>query len=427
MPLIPFDLPEQTIEVVAANTWGEHAQLFAAAHGEGDPNPVTLTELSLNNGSISAKPAQALGTQAMWWDAGYGGLWAVNGKGLAQLPSARRIAAMSTPMANLGPASPTRSQIAHDLDGDGTAELIFWSSGQYSVWRGDGSPLGSIYAPAHAELRSDRRDGGQVQLATHTVPTLVVADVDGDGLKDLILPHKKTLKIHYSSERSVDARRATWALPIGLSSDEITDLHWVDATGDGKVDLLLHRVGESGSFFGKEGQFCLYENTGSSMVKQGCQGTGSSSYEVYPKDLDQDGDMDLVVPLVDTSFSGLARGLVARSIPIQLAAFEYAGGAYASSPKALLAVQVSLEEPEIAWSMDGDFDGDGTLDLALAQNGILEIYTGTEIGLSASPWREHPISHKVERILVSNLAGDTRPEILLWTPREQNASIWQGE
>ena len=74
-----------------------------------------------------------------------------------------------------------------------------------------------------------------------------------------------------------------------------------------------------------------------------------------------------------------------------------------------------------------DFDGDGTLDLALAQNGILEIYTGTEIGLSASPWREHPISHKVERILVSNLAGDTRPEILLWTPREQNASIWQGE
>ena len=172
MPLIPFDLPEQTIEVVAANTWGEHAQLFAAAHGEGDPNPVTLTELSLNNGSISAKPSQTLGTQAMWWDAGYGGLWAVNGKGLAQLPSARRIAAMSTPMANLGPASPTRSQIAHDLDGDGTAELIFWSSGQYSVWRGDGSPLGSIYAPAHAELRSDRRDGGQVNSPPTPCPLL---------------------------------------------------------------------------------------------------------------------------------------------------------------------------------------------------------------------------------------------------------------
>ena len=427
MPLIPFDLPEQTIEVVAANTWGEHAQLFAAAHGEGDPNPVTLTELSLNNGSISAKPAQALGTQAMWWDAGYGGLWAVDGKGLALLPSSRRIAALSTPLANLGPASPTRSQIAHDLDGDGTAELIFWSSGQYSVWRGDGSPLGSIYAPAHAELRSDSRDGGQVQLATHTVPTLVVADVDGDGLKDLILPHKKTLKIHYSSDRSVDASQATWTLPIGLSSDEITDLHWVDATGDGKVDLLLHRMSESGSFFGKEGQICLYENTGSAMTKQGCQSTGSSSFEIYPKDLDQDGDMDLVIPLIDTSFSGLARGLVARSIPIQLAAFEYADGAYASSPRALLAVQVSLEEPEIAWSMDGDFDGDGILDLALAQNGILEIYTGTGIGLSASPWVEQPLSHKVERVLVSDLSGDARPEILLWTPREQGASIWQSD
>ena len=74
MPLIPLDLPDQTIEVVAATTWGEHAQLFAAAHGQGDPNPVTLTELSVQGGAVSAKAPKALGTQAMWWDAGYGGL-----------------------------------------------------------------------------------------------------------------------------------------------------------------------------------------------------------------------------------------------------------------------------------------------------------------------------------------------------------------
>ena len=427
MPLILLELPEQTIEVVAANTWGEHAQLFASAHGKGDPNPVTLTELALKDGAVSAKPAQKLGTKAMWWDAGYGGLWAVDGKGLVQLPSARRIAAMSTPLANLGPASPTRSQLAHDLDGDGAAELIFWSSGQYSVWRSDGSPLGSIYAPAHAELRATDRDGGQVQLATHTVPALVVADVDGNGLKDLLLPHKKTLQIHYSSARAVDARQATWTLPIGLSSDEITDLHWVDATGDGKVDLLVHQMSEDGSFFGKEGQICLFENTGAGMEKQGCQSTGSSSFEIFPKDVDQDGDLDVVIPLVDTSFSGLARGLVARSIPIQLSVFEYANGSYASTPVDLLAVEVSLEEPEIAWSMDADLDGDGTLDLALAQNGRLRLYQGTGMGLNTSPWVDLAISHKVERILVSDLAGDRRPELLLWTPREQNASIWQSE
>lgn len=427
MPLISVDLPPQTIELVAGHTSGDHAQLFAAAHGEGAPNPVTLTELALSGGSVRTQSPQKLGTQAMWWDAGYGGLWAVDGKGLAQLPSSRRIAALSTPMANLGPASPTRTQIAHDLDGDGAAELIFWTAGQYSVWRGDGSPLGSIYAPAHAELRSDGRDGGQVQLATHSVPALVVADADGDGLKDLLLPHKKTLKIHFSGAKAVDARKATWTLPIGLSSDEITDLHWVDATGDGKVDLLLHKVQEEGSFFGKEGQVCLYTNTGAGFTQGQCQGTGSSSFEIYPRDLDQDGDLDVVIPLVDTSFSGLARGLGTRSIPIQLSVFAYGSGGYATPPKGLLAVEVSLEKPEIAWSMDGDLNGDGKLDLAVAQNGRLQIFAGSGLGLDSRPWVDTAIPHKVERMLASDLDGDARPELVLWTPRQVQASIWQAD
>ena len=164
---------------------------------------------------------------------------------------------------------------AWDVDGDGAVEIVPNTPGGplvvYKLRTGaDGKPTGQFDAhTVRAEPQghglgfgditgSGRGDfvlakgwleapedtfGGEwtwheeFDLGSASVPILVV-DVDGDGLADLIVGQSHAYGLHWWQQR-LDGGRRTWARhPIDPFNSQYHDLIWADIDGDGVCELV---------------------------------------------------------------------------------------------------------------------------------------------------------------------------------------------
>jgi hypothetical protein len=114
---------------------------------------------------------------------------------------------------------------------------------------------------------------------------------------------------------------------------------------------------------------------------------------------------------------------------VELGLYRMEGGRYPDRPQHARSLSWPIERPEtMLVSMDGDMDGDGWLDLVTNDAGdTLRVYPGSESGFAASAAASVSIG-PVERgtaLLVRDLTGDGRAEILLWRPDAEQARILQ--
>ena len=74
-------------------------------------------------------------------------------------------------------------------------------------------------------------------LGSASVPVLV-ADVNGDGLNDLIVGQSHAYGLDWWEQR-LDSGRRTWVKhPIDPFNSQYHDMHWVDIDGDGECELV---------------------------------------------------------------------------------------------------------------------------------------------------------------------------------------------
>lgn len=403
------------------------------------PDGRTLTILRVAaDGTASTVGTVELGNRPAFWDIAHG-LWLVDREGLAQIaPSTGglvRIARFPTALAALGPATPQRASIAHDLLGDGHVELVAWTAGKYAAWTTSGSAFGSIPAPGRGDLDTGYLAGGDTVATTIRPPSLAVQDVDGDGRQDLLLPHDRSVDVYYT-DAALGARAASIKLPFDLDPDvnapiaagetrrDVSGVWFQDFDADKRSDLVVQRTVYSGGWFGATTELLFLKGTGSGFGAAVTTPIAEQAFEVRPLDVDGDGRPEILAALVDLGIGNITRALVSKEVQAQLSLFRVATGA-AATP--LHNIRFPIEHPEnFHATLQGDVDGDKRLDLVTDDGDAgIDIYRGTTAGLSTSASWTVPLTVPSGEgtLLVHDLDGDGRAELLLWGKNAKTATL----
>ncbi len=423
--MLTLSAPGPLVDVRVADADGDGVQelVLATALGSGTgPMGLELTVMEVGQTGETGRRSHRLPPQAAWWDAGHG-LWVVDGEGLRRLDG-ERVATVPTPLAALGPATPKRTTLVRDLDRDGVPELLVLCLGELRVMGSDGLAWGGVPAPLEGVLSAESATGGQVLAVSHRSPPVVAGDVDGDGVEDLLVLRGDSIEVHKVLPGRVGVEHQSWDLPAllappppGQADDEAwaQDVRWADLTGDGRLDLLVHRVRSDDTLAGTEAELHLLPGTGTGLGPVQVVPTGAGSAEAHVVDLDGDGDLEVVLPQVDLDVTNLAQAVFTRSVDVEVVALEMADGVL-GPPQRLAEVPVDLEGGDSAWSWFEDLDGDGLVDLALALDGQLIGLRGTGLGLREDPWIERALPVPVAHLWAHDLTGDGAAELVGWAP-----------
>jgi hypothetical protein len=112
-----------------------------------------------------------------------------------------------------------------DVDGDGRGELI--------------TPKGILKAPEAGPFSGPWTLLPGPDLGWDASVPVLVADVDGDGIPDLIAGHAHSYGLDWWEQRvAVDGARSWTRHPIDLGTSQYHDLAWADIDGDGKPELI---------------------------------------------------------------------------------------------------------------------------------------------------------------------------------------------
>ena len=422
---VPIDLPPDLHGVSIGDIDGDGvAELILVERLpiDGEPDAVRLTVVQFGpTGRVEGRDEVPLGNSAVRFDAREGSLWIHGAAGV--LRDGEVVLSQGLAAAD---GTPVRTKLVRDL-GAGPW-LVVEANGRLWAQTVEGEERGSIDSPTTISLGRENSQGGTGLETTVRGPTTAWADLDGDGLTDVLRPAGTTLYWHRTTQRGLGSEATEWDLPYELFSrsdpsqegfEEITDVHFSDLDGDGRDDLLVHRIVSEGGFFGSTSEVQWHRNTGSGFEDAQTLELETGSAESFPRDVDGDGDLDLLVPSVDISFANAAQALLSRSFTIELLKFPM-DGTY-GAPQVLREVRVSLEDFNVAWEMTDDFDGDGVDDAVLAEAGTITIASSNANGFSTlATWT---VQHDVEELTLGDVTGDGRPEVFAWEKGQERGTL----
>ena len=433
-------LPPHTAEVRAADLDGDGRKeliLVSKTPKGRQPDAVTLTLVKLSaEGKELSRSTLALGQKALMWDA-HNGLWAVDGDGAYNLQSGARLGARRTALGGLGLTTPLAADLATDIDDDGVPEIVVVGGGKVELFGADGVSRGAVPSRAEGSLRADNRGGGLQIAASAAWPGLAFGDVDGDGVEELLLPDGDKLEVVRFGPAGATATRLKLPLDVEPRRDpaadpkagrrEIESVWLRDVNNDGKVDLVVHQWVIGSTFFGATAELIIAKGTGSGFEAPQTIATTSAAVDVQLRDIDNDGDLDLLASQVDLSFTNIGRALVSRKVQVELCAYMWSGPRYATEAKVIRRTSISVTEPEaLKFKIEGDLNGDGWLDL-VTNDGEDKIaaFAGGPAGISAAALAERAGALPLGRdpLFVDDLTGDGRADLLLWGPKSTEATL----
>lgn len=449
MPLVvlPLALPPDAVALRTADVDADGREELVV---ESRPNrtdravSVTVTVVHLDGaGREEGRDTLKLGPQALAWDTALGGIYGLDGKGALQLfPTRTRLANLDTPLSWVGPTTPQALDIAHDLDRDGDAEILVWSRGRVHAAASHGGLYGSFAAPAEGKLATENRAGATGMAVTALLPRIVVGDIDGDGTADVALPKGRALTVHFTGD-ALGERTATLRLPRDLSPPSergarpqtgrrLLNTWFSDLDGDGKLDLLTQEALLSGGWFGSTAALTLYRGTGTGFAAGQTVETSAAALDVQTVDWEGDGDLDLLVPMIDVTVGNLARGLLARKVSLDAWLFPMDNGRLATDPVRVGTLDLPINNPDsLHAELTADVTGDGVVDLVTDEGADrVVVYEGLADptrgrGLSASPLArlDLPVPDVEDALRVVDLTGDGRAEVVVWEPGRTQAQI----
>ncbi|MEL6343047.1 MAG: VCBS repeat-containing protein [Myxococcota bacterium] len=426
---LPLAGPLVTVQLAEVVPGAPRVIVSAIRPDQKTPTGVRLTVDQLLDGGVQRLADRSLPARAAWWDAGHG-LWVLDQDGLHNLLNDDPPLSVDSLLGWVGAATPAHAAMVTDLDQDAVVELLLPTRGGYRVVGEDGVEWGDLSAAADGHLERQFEGGGQVLSVSLAPPPVVLVDVDGDALLDVLLVRDDGIEIQLTGPKQVRQRQVRWPMPAVLRetlADKGTwspQLRWTDLTGDGRVDLLIHRVRTDGSLGGTEAELILLAGVDAptGLAAPVRISTGAGSQEAHPVDFDNDGDLDVLVPQVSLALGNLAQAVISQSIDVELTLLPMSDGGL-GAPRALQQMRLPLEGQRAAWTAFDDLSGDGRPDLAVASEGRLMCYRGQGMSVEEKPWINVALSSPVENLWAANLVGDDAAELVGWAPGARELTV----
>lgn len=176
---------------------------------------------------------------------------------------------------------------------------------------------------------------------------LAAADVDGDGLADLVLAGGPGLALFLQQPGGTFA--APILLPVGTATQAVAV---ADLDGDGRMDLAAVCAGDPYDLRSGGAQVAVFRQTAPGVFTAAAQPVAASARQIAIGDLDGDGRPDLVV---------LSLVLQALDTPSRITVLRQSG----TAPGAFTVARVQDGTLNAGFLALADLDGDGRLDLLL--------------------------------------------------------------
>jgi hypothetical protein len=224
----------------------------------------------------------------------------------------------------------TRNATVADLNGDGLPDIVVAN-------RTGGRPGGNYICFNRGQ---GRFDGTCEPFSTESATTITAADVTGDGLLDLVVPHRDGGQSQVYVNDGHGKFPSSARMPFGPAHANIRMSAAADLNGDGRQDLVT--IDE------KTGVAVYYGEAGARLSAAVPIGLGNTSpYALALGDLDGNGTTDLVVGYVEARPAVFFNdGSGRRFTPVLFG--DDRGTAYGFAI--------------------GDLDADGRLDIAVARS-----------------------------------------------------------
>jgi len=351
----------------------------------------------------------------------------------------------ATAFARPAPGMLPRLRLVQDVSGPGSHELLVPGPKNLTVYR----KQGTAYVRA-ADLSLDVQAGWSSldqlrrldRVRSRSVPnfrisaaypSIYVADVDGDGLNDLVATLEDRIAIYRQSPGLSFPSAPSFTRDFAVRTPEElkeagtqASVTVADVDGDGVADLVVRKLVARGLasvttttyvFFGRKGG--AYPDAPDQILK----GEGATGTDVELFDVTGDGHPDLVVPSVNIGIFAIVKILLNRTLSInfQVFPFEPAKRRFAEKPAAEreLTFKLNLSGAADIQAIDmfGDYNGDRRVDLAFGTgDDELSVFLGGKGTLfSDSASTQIPV-RAVGRLESVDLDGKGRSDMLLYYP-----------
>jgi hypothetical protein len=260
-----------------------------------------------------------------------------------------------------------------------------------------------------------------LQAEMHTdAPAL--ADVDGDGRKDIVFFDGKTLRVHLATPGFSATPSRVETVPAWLDpGDGDLILHLRDLDGDGDVDAYARVAPEKAGLDHATYSYFILKNDGRRLFPEEPQqvlrfeGNGTDSELT---DVDDDGRLDLVITKYELpSLTDLAGGFkLTRSAMVYFADDDEPFERKPAIKDEQLFTIDSLQDALVDRHISGDFSGDGLADLVevdLTGHVVIRRVTkehhffgGDEWKVEEAPWKRLDLGTSLAGLQLEDVNGD---------------------
>lgn len=279
---------------------------------------------------------------------------------------------------------------------DGEVEYRFFTNDGLLVKRGDKvvrlayrhrarSYAGAQHRGIHSEL-------GYAAATSVYLPHLYDEDVDGDGVRDLVMRHQRTV-VAYRRDPLLSPRpvaEVDVASLVGATSETSMNVLVGDVDGDGRADLVTGLA--PGLLAEESSAWALLSSEKGAFMHPRRLWLSTGLKLPIALAVAQKGRA-IITAEVDTSLVSLGRALVASAIDVDVGLADAQGAKIAGGPR--LSADIDVRRGEMSGALPliaVDFNRDGREDLLdIARRGEARVHLGTADGFEASASSIHAV------------------------------------
>jgi uncharacterized protein (TIGR03437 family) len=272
-----------------------------------------------------------------------------------------------------------RAIASGDFNRDGRLDLVVANFRSNNIWILRGNGDGTFMAP--------------IIINTLSPSFVIVADFNGDGKQDLAVANSRSASVTIFLGLGDGTFPVTFNFPVGPQPDFIVA---ADFNGDGKLDLAVSNFGVCAGCFNSDTVSILL-GFGTGVFQPAFPAlAGENPSAIAATDFNRDGKLDLFV-------------LNSTSLPGTLTVLISIGNGFFLPPQIFFPVQTNPSFLALS-----DFDGDGLLDVAVANTTSNTVSVLMNLGTGIfDPPVNFTVGNAPVWIVVTDINGDGKPDLLV--------------